>query len=609
MARQYYYNADASETTTTSSTYGDKASVTFTPDASSNYLILWCCRLSNSTATIDGLLRLRDDTAASNLGELNLESQDTSSTAGSNEPVFGSARWTSGGSPSSQTFSVEFASNGGTNTTRVSQCAIYVMKMDSADEYAESLAQSDTTSGSPQDKTTLTFTPASQGDYLIIATAEGKGNTTSANDILLLDHASTTYASKGRRPKDSGNWMPWGTIVKLNLTASSKTFKIQWADENGAVTSSIRNARITALRLSAFSNVYYAEDRSRTTTAGVTEITKLTHSPAPSNTGVDHLVMWCHQGDQSATNNSCFYRHYEGSTLMEEPLWESVVASTSLAQTSIMFNVRHPSNVAYAIKHQQESGAVAVGIQDAASMLLEIGDSNVTGTIANTLQDATAAFSGSVPFTGTLATTLAGATSSITALETYSGALSTTLGNATSSITAVETYSGTLATTLGDATAAFTGNVSDINTSGAIATTLDNFTSAIAALETYTGTIATTLAGATSNIVAVETYSGTLATTLGNATMSASGSLTFAGSLATTLGNATSAITAVETYSGTLGTTLGNATMSATGSVPYVGTLSTTLDNFTMDATGDNGSGIDPGTLTPFRPVMRPRRR
>src|SRR4030042_2718101 len=53
-------------------------------------------------------------------------------------------------------------------------------------KYAETEAESNTRSTSYQDKATLTFTPESQGNYLIIGTAELKGSSSSYSVLARL---------------------------------------------------------------------------------------------------------------------------------------------------------------------------------------------------------------------------------------------------------------------------------------------------------------------------------------------------------------------------------------------------------------------------------------
>lgn len=651
-SRQHYYAESLGESTTTSTTYGDKVALTFTPDANSDYLFIWTAKATNtSNITSDYKVRLFDDTGSTTLAELNIEGKDVSSTAGDYQSVGGIAQMSFGASPSSQTVSIEFAAETATNTIRISNATITAIKKHASDQFASADSSTTTSSTTFQDKATLTFTPATQGDYLILSSCEwnddGGGN---GGEYRLLDPTSTAIALQSRFPQDAATFYPWNTIIQQNLTASSKTYKTQWrALGTGTSVMTHRKSRIYALRLDTLPNYFYGEARSRTTTTSTTYQDKVTLTDTPA--AFNQLRIAVGMSDGNVTNNSSFINFDQGGSSLYEVLYEpSISGGVDGTVSATMTASRYTgsgSSTTWKTQFRSEATALTTGFASSAIAVLQLSESEgVTGTIAVTLDNATSSItghstSGTIAVTlanatssiaatqtqsGTLATTLGDATSSIAASHTQSGTIAVTLADATSSIAALQTQEGTIAVTLADATSAITGHTTsgtiavtlDNATadfsgtvvqqfSGALATTLDNATSAIAALQTQTGTVAVTLANATSNISAAQTQSGTLATTLGDATMAASGAQTYVGTLSTTLAGATAAITALQTHPGTLATTLDNATMSASGQVPYVGTIAVTLDNFTMQASGNNGVGG--GLAESYIPGMRRRRR
>ena len=109
-----------------------------------------------------------------------------------------------------------------------------------APEYAGSEGQSDTTSLTYIDKTTLTFT-AKATTYLIIYSAEAING-----DMRLYNVTDAAVLGEINELSPSA-WFPMAGAVKLTLSAGSKTFKIQWLSNGG--TASIRRARITIIEV------------------------------------------------------------------------------------------------------------------------------------------------------------------------------------------------------------------------------------------------------------------------------------------------------------------------------------------------------------------------
>ena len=106
--------------------------------------------------------------------------------------------------------------------------------------HAESDGESSTTSGTYQNKTTLTFT-AKAGNYLISFYSESYNG-----DVRIYN--STDAVTLAEMPELSSlNYTPMGGIANVTLTAGSKTFYIQWLSNGGSAY--IRRARLFARRL------------------------------------------------------------------------------------------------------------------------------------------------------------------------------------------------------------------------------------------------------------------------------------------------------------------------------------------------------------------------
>jgi len=133
----------------------------------------------------------------------------------------------------------------GTNQVSVSDLA----NVAPDDGYAESDGQSDTTSGSYQQKTRLSFTPANTSDYLLSWSAEVTGDSLVDSTLIRLQQDDTTDLAEIRHePKDNSDWYSIGGIKKVSLTASQAyTFDLDYATTGN--TASIRRARITIKKL------------------------------------------------------------------------------------------------------------------------------------------------------------------------------------------------------------------------------------------------------------------------------------------------------------------------------------------------------------------------
>ena len=268
MARTWYRNQALSRQTTTSTTYADVVGLTFTPQASTDYWLLWSAIFDSSVTTDNSRHRLRDDSAGANLANPNHRAQSTTEKMS----VGGIAAWTSGASPGSQTFSIEHQCETAGTTTGTSDAHLIAIKRETGDQYAESTGSSSTTSSTLADKATLTFTPASAGDYLILVSAEINGFVNAspfqARGRCLLDVNGTPYLDTvdGYMTLTTTQYASWAGAVVASFGAGSQTLKIRYASSDNTTTVQIRQARILAIRLDSFPLAATDQDNTRQTT-------------------------------------------------------------------------------------------------------------------------------------------------------------------------------------------------------------------------------------------------------------------------------------------------------------------------------------------------------
>lgn len=209
----------------------------------------------------------------------------------------------------------------------------------------------------------------------------------------------------------------------------------------------------------------------------------------------------------------------------------------------------------------------------------QAGSSN--GSLAKTLDAATATGAGKTAIAGAATATLAAATATAAGGVRIAGSLSSTLVAATVSATGATALGGALASTLGAATLAATATAADSTASnGALASTLGAATAAAAGGMALSGAASGTLAAA--SLAATATAEGgqiaaTLAATLGAVTASGSAALVNSGSFNVTTGAATLAAQSPASLSGELVVTLAAATASGVARLIITGSGSANL--------------------------------
>lgn len=292
-------NASATRVTTTSATYQDALTLTWTPSAAStDYWLLYSATADYSAATSDVLVKFINSTTPTDLCSINIEPKDTTDRIA----VFGLSKWTSPSSPVSQSFKIQYASESG----RPAGCAnmvAWAIEKRTGDQYIETDGEISTTSASYQDAQDLTFTPASQGDYLIVAYAEIDVSTALGGGSVQLTVDGT--ASHIVDPYDISeliNYSPWMAVHKVNLTAASHTIKIQY-NGGGTNNANIRRRRILAIRLDTLrsNSADYTSTRATTTSTTAVDAASTTFTAAGS---VDYFVIGNVTLDGSSTTIS-----------------------------------------------------------------------------------------------------------------------------------------------------------------------------------------------------------------------------------------------------------------------------------------------------------------
>lgn len=267
MARNWFKNRALSRQTTASITYTDVLSLTFIPNSSATYYILWSALFDCSVTNSNANHRLRNDTSSSNLASPVHRAPNSSDIMS----VGGVAKWVSGAAPGSQTFSVEHAVDVVTATVGTADAYLVAIEAAADDTYAESVSNSSTTSNVLSDKVTLNFTPSTAGEYIIICSCEIAGFIPSSTDgvgRVLLDVNGNQYFDTidGYFSQTNSQYASWCHAITISFSPSMQSLKIRFASSDNTTTAQIRQARILAVRLDSFSRAHTAQNVTRQTT-------------------------------------------------------------------------------------------------------------------------------------------------------------------------------------------------------------------------------------------------------------------------------------------------------------------------------------------------------
>jgi hypothetical protein len=385
MSRVYHYAESTTLSTTTSSSDQTKVTLTFQPDADSQYVYIWSAQVQSSNTSDDVRVNLR--TGSTVLAAGNLEDKDVTDF----HPVSGLASETFGASPSSVTLTLNYSAESG-NTAEIREARILALKLETGDVYAENTSDQTTTSTSFSTALTLSWTPASAGDYILLGSAEYRFGS-EGEVITRFVHNSTNYGVTTSRPKDPTNYHPGLHAVYLTNLSGSQSATVEWArSATTASTAYCRRARLLALRADGFPAVEQAASRTRQTTTSTT-LQQAVTTGTVTVVAEPYLILGVGVRDHNSTTSSAFTGLQQDMTiLMSETVQEATVASTSIdvpagmwAQTIVL--TPSAGSTSFRVMYSSEAFGTSTGISDAAIFAIQLQgpvsvDVPVTGVAA-----------------------------------------------------------------------------------------------------------------------------------------------------------------------------------------------------------------------------------
>ena len=290
------YQESLEESPTTSTTYQNKVTISFTPQVTADFIIIAAAEVQGSSTSYQAKARLTVDSTT--YQELAYRVKDPTDWY----PFNGLKRLTLNGG-TNYLIELQFCTNNAGGTARIRNARLLIISLQS--EYAESEELSTTSNTSWEDKATLTFTPPSDGDYLIIATANYQGSRTNRDVyVRLIQDGTTVHADTSGRPGSgtTANYYNFGVMRKLTLDASQHDFKIQYCSSGTPGVAGITYVHIVAIRLDQFGSNYYAEDETESSPAPSTFTDKVVNTYTADDG--DYLMLGSISYRSSSTSRS-----------------------------------------------------------------------------------------------------------------------------------------------------------------------------------------------------------------------------------------------------------------------------------------------------------------
>lgn len=400
MADRIYHSIESLGTTRTDSisgaSYADKFTLSYQPDATSDYLTWGVAEFNHQTATTDTFFELYDSVGGAQMEEINVE-PDSAADEWKNCALL--AKQTFASSPASQTVKGRFRTESVGNWTDIRNARGGALKLTSNDAIAISDSQQNITateSNSTWYSTAGALTKTTvAGDHVLIAYCQHGINTLGINAQLRVDIDGSTQSEAWETThKDTSNWTSWSFVDILTLTAASHTFTIQALRSGG--TFRLRHYRLILLSLAEFFATYSNKDFTRSTTTS-TSYTNIGPSVTFTPENEDHLIITNWAIDGTSGTNAGFTELSDGTTQYNESKLTSI-STTKPRQQSVfsMFIKNLPaSSQTFAVNGKVASGNT-LGVDEGIIFIAQLTSSGISVDLTS----GTLTLSGSAPSIG-----------------------------------------------------------------------------------------------------------------------------------------------------------------------------------------------------------------
>ena len=374
-ARTTAYAESLGEVSKTTTGFTDVVLLTHTPNSNTDVLYFWSASMQVVSTADDVQFQVNHDTGSTVYAEGNIEAHESSSPV-DYYAVGGVFVISYGASPGSQDISIEYASETGGVTVKAKDARIWALELGANDKFVNgsSTPQADSSASSFTDLTSgsLTFTPGSTGDYLILSSLEMNGSTSTLGLFALDEDGAIPGDTAQVLLSDTTTWLPLTTFDVINLDTSSHTIKIKF-DTNGAITWNGRRGRVIALRLSDFEQSYTNENRTASSGSGTSYTTASSLNPTIVN-AVKHVVLasWWH--GENSTTSSTYSQFTNGTTVFAENIYETQSGTSTIRKAPAVAyeaTLAAGSGVTWSIQRKSET-AIFSNIDETIIAILQI---------------------------------------------------------------------------------------------------------------------------------------------------------------------------------------------------------------------------------------------
>jgi hypothetical protein len=290
-----YFSASSVDTSTNSTTaYASKATLTFTPDANANYLIMAAAAFSSSSTSYQAFVRLFHSTASTQVSEQSYLPK----VVGESFSFATGFIYTAPPVPTSQSFDLQFRSANALATASISDANIVAIRLVPEDVYNQPGTTLSTTNTASTLALSLSFTPASTGDYLLMAFGDTSTSVADKDLYLALVHGGTSYGdyiSQSERRGLANEKRGYFHAIKKVALSGLQSFNVNFNRASGSSYSvSIDKPLLLALRLDAFPASYHADYRTNTVSSNSNVVWRASITTTTANK--PHLVIATGQG-------------------------------------------------------------------------------------------------------------------------------------------------------------------------------------------------------------------------------------------------------------------------------------------------------------------------
>lgn len=363
----YYAESLGESTWSTNTSFQNKVTVNFTPNANKTYVIFYSCLLNGSSINACEV-RLHDGTnTLNNPVRIVKDTTDYVCMSGFSIASFGA-------SPSAQTYTLDYRTSNTATTVKIQQGRLTVLELGANDFSATADGPTTITDTNFVTGLTMTQTFANSEDYYVFACAEiGTTSTTPTMEVNAQYDGGSSIGTCVHDFVSVNDWIPWCHVFKITGDGTSNSIIIR-GRSSSTVDVEFQRFRLVAFKKADFAATFYDESRGRSTTtlASYQDKVTSTHTPAAA----EHILAGCGIIDGNSTSSSFFAQLLEGATSIGEHIHEPSTAAESGGSMSYCMIYRKTlaaSSLTLKTQFKVENAGDTAGLKESAVLWLQTG--------------------------------------------------------------------------------------------------------------------------------------------------------------------------------------------------------------------------------------------